>query len=116
MPPMGQRRPDPAERSSLIKYLETELDAAAETAPNPGRTEVFHRLNRSEYRNAVRDLLGLDMDVSGFLPSDDASFGFDNIAGVLKISQSRLGQYLTAARKISRPAVGTPLPAPATYE
>jgi mono/diheme cytochrome c family protein len=116
MPPAGQRRPEASERASLVSYLETELDRAAEASPNPGRTDVFHRLNRAEYRNAVRDLLELDIDVTGYLPSDDASFGFDNIAGVLKISQSRLEQYVTAARKISRAAVGTPLPAAATSQ
>ena len=116
MPPPGRRRPDPADRSKLIAYLETELDRVAEAAPNPGRTEPFHRLNRAEYRNAVRDLLGLDLDLTSFLPSDDPSFGFDNIAGVLKISQSRLEQYLAVARKISRAAIGSSLPVPALYE
>ena len=116
MPPAGQRRPSPAEISSLIAYLEGEFDRAAEVAPNPGRTESFHRLNRAEYRNAVRDLLGLDVDATSFVPADDASFGFDNIAGVLKISPSRLEQYLVAARKISRAAIGALLPSPASYE
>ena len=116
MPPPGRRRPDPADRSKLIEYLETELDRVAEAAPNPGRTEPFHRLNRAEYRNAVRDLLGLDLDLTSLLPSDDPSFGFDNIAGVLKISQSRLEQYLAVARKISRAAIGGSLPVPALYE
>src|SRR5207302_8044436 len=80
MPPAGQRRLEPAERSALIAYLEAELDRAATSSPNPGRTETFHRLNRAEYRNAVRDLLGVEMDVTPFLPSDDASFGCDNMA------------------------------------
>jgi mono/diheme cytochrome c family protein len=108
MPPAGNRRPDPAQQSALIKYLERDLDRQAAASPNPGRTEAFHRLNRAEYRNAVRDLLNLEMDVTAYLPSDDASFGFDNIAGVLKISQSRLEQYLGAARRISRAALGAP--------
>ena len=116
MPPAGQRRPDPADRSKLISYLETELDRIADAAPNPGRTEPFHRLNRAEYRNVVRDLLDLDLDLTAFLPSDDASYGFDNIAGVLRISASRLDQYLTAARKIGRAAIGSPVAAAAAYE
>jgi mono/diheme cytochrome c family protein len=115
MPPAGQRRPAAREQSSLIAYLETALDRAAEASPNPGRTEAFHRLNRAEYRNAVRDLLDVEMDVTPFLPSDDASFGFDNIAGVLKISQSRLEQYLAAAAKISRVAIGSPVSAPDSH-
>ena len=116
MPPAGRRRPDPADRSKLISYLETELDRIAAAAPDPGRTEPFHRLNRAEYRNAVRDLLDLDLDLTAFLPSDDASHGFDNIAGVLKISESRLEQYLAAARKISRAAIGSPVSAAAVNE
>ena len=116
MPPVGQRRPDPADIAAFFSYLEGELDRAAATTPNPGRTEPFHRLNRAEYRNAVRDLIDLDLDVTAFLPSDDASYGFDNIAGVLKISASRLDQYLAAARKISRAAVGSPVAAAAAYE
>ena len=78
--------------------------------PNPGRTEAFHRLNRAEYRNAVRDLLGLDMDVSALLPPDDVSYGFDNIAGVLKMSPTLMERYLVAAQRVSRLAVGTPQP------
>jgi hypothetical protein len=116
MPPAGNRRPAATEYAALISYLETDLDAHAEVAPNPGRTDAFHRLNRAEYRNAVRDLFGLEMDVTSYLPSDDASFGFDNIAGVLKISQSRLEQYLGAARRISRAAIGSPLQTPASSE
>jgi mono/diheme cytochrome c family protein len=116
MPPAGQRRPDSTDRLRLVRYLETKLDRAAETQPNPGRTEAFHRLNRREYQNAVRDLLGVELDVAPLLPADDASFGFDNIAGVLKISQSRLEQYLTAARKISRAALGAPLSMPASAQ
>ena len=116
MPPAGRPRPEPAAQARLIGYLETELDRHWAAAPDPGRTEAFHRLNRAEYRNAVRDLLGLEMDVTPLLPADDASYGFDNIAGVLKISQSRLEQYLTAAGRISRVAIGTPLPSPAAYQ
>ena len=116
MPPAGRRRPDEASRDALVRWLETELDRVAATRPNPGRTEPLHRLNRAEYRNAIRDLLALDVDVTALLPADDASYGFDNIAGALKISQARLEQYLLAAKKISRAAVGSPLPAPVAEE
>ena len=116
MPPPGRRRPAPADRADFIAYLETKLDESAEAAPNPGRTEALHRLNRVEYANAVRDLLGLEMDVTSQLPSDDASFGFDNIAGALQVSESRLEQYLNVARRISRAAVGSRLPTPASHE
>ena len=116
MPPAGRRRPDEATRESLASWLEAELDRAAAAAPNPGRKEAFHRLNRAEYRNAVRDLLAIDVDVAALLPTDDAGYGFDNIAGVLRISQSQLEQYLAAARKISREALGSALPAAAVRE
>ena len=86
MPPAGARRPDQSARAEFLGWLEGELDRAAAAHPNPGRTEPFHRLNRTEYRNAVRDLLALDLDVSSMLPADDSSYGFDNIAGVLKMS------------------------------
>jgi mono/diheme cytochrome c family protein len=116
MPPPGRSRPEPAARAALVGFLETELDRHAAAVPNPGRTEVFHRLNRAEYRNAVRDLLALEMDMTPLLPADDASYGFDNIAGVLKISQSRLEQYLTVARHISRAAIGSGRAGPETHE
>ena len=116
MPPAGRRRPADAVRATLATWLESELDRAAAAHPNPGRKEPFHRLTRAEYRNAVRDLLALDVDVASLLPADDASYGFDNIAGVLRISQSQLEQYLSAARKISREALGGELPAPAVTE
>ena len=93
-------------------WLESELDRNAAARPNPGRTEPFHRLNRAEYRNAVRDILDLDVDVASLLPADDVSYGFDNIAGVLKMSPTLMERYLAAAQKVSRLAVGTPLPAP----
>src|SRR5690606_35560937 len=110
MPPADAPRPSPEARLELAGWLERELDAAAEANPNPGRTEPFHRLNRTEYRNAVRDLLALDVDVSELLPADDASYGFDNIAGVLKLSPTLLERYLTAADEVSRLAVGTGSP------
>ena len=79
--------------------------------PDPGRTDTFRRLNRTEYQNAVRDLLGLDVDVTALLPRDDASYGFDNV-GAVSLSPTLLERYLSAARKVSRLAVGSPLPAP----
>jgi Protein of unknown function (DUF1592)/Protein of unknown function (DUF1588)/Protein of unknown function (DUF1587)/Protein of unknown function (DUF1585)/Protein of unknown function (DUF1595) len=106
MPPGGRPRPDEAAYKSLISYLETSLDRAAETRPDPGRTQALHRLNRAEYRNAVRDLLALDLDVSTLLPADDVSYGFDNIAGVQRMSPTLMERYLAAAQKISSVAVG----------
>jgi hypothetical protein len=112
MPPVGVPRPDNATHEAFVRSIERELDRAAAADPNPGRTEAFHRLNRAEYRNAVRDLLGVDVNVAALLPPDDASYGFDNIAGVLKMSPTLLERYLAAAQKISRIAVGTPPPSP----
>ena len=108
MPPAPRPRPDEATYARFIARLETELDAVAAADPNPGRTEAFHRLNRAEYRNVVRDLLALDVDVAELLPADDGSYGFDNIAGVLGVSPTLLERYLSAAKKVSRLAVGSP--------
>ena len=108
MPPAPRPRPDAATYVRVIARLESELDAAAAADPNPGRTEAFHRLNRAEYRNVVRDLLALDVDVAELLPADDGSYGFDNIAGVLGVSPTLLERYLSAARQVSRLAVGNP--------
>jgi mono/diheme cytochrome c family protein len=113
MPPPGAPRPDEPAFDALVTHLETALDRAAAAAPNPGRTETFHRLNRTEYRNAIRDLLGLDVDVAALLPRDDASFGFDNV-GVGELSPTLLERYLAAAQKVSRLAVGSPLLSPAS--
>ncbi len=107
MPPLGMPRPDRASMDSLAASIETSLDRAAAAAPNPGRP-VLHRLNRTEYANAIRDLLALDVDPSAMLPTDDASFGFDNIASVLGVSPALLERYLLASAKISRLAVGDP--------
>ena len=112
MPPAGAPRLDRTARAAFLGWLEGELDRLAAARPNPGRTEPFHRLNRTEYRNAIRDLLALDIDVSAMLPADDASYGFDNIAGVLKMSPTLMEQYLAAAHRVSRLAVGAPAPAP----
>jgi mono/diheme cytochrome c family protein len=111
MPPMGRPRPDEAGYNGLVSYLTTELDGAAAAHPNPGRTDAVHRLNRTEYQNAIRDLLALDVDITSMLPKDDASFGFDNI-GSGSFSATLLERYLAAAQKVSRLAVGTPLKSP----
>jgi hypothetical protein len=107
MPPQGMPRPDENTKYALVNYLETSLDRAAAVQPNPGRAPL-HRLNRTEYGNAVRDLLGVDTDVTALLPADDESDGFDNIADVLKVSPSLLEQYLAASSKIAALAVGDP--------
>jgi hypothetical protein len=112
MPPAGRPRPDAAAHDAFVNWIESALDRAAAAHPNPGRTETFHRLNRAEYRNVVRDLLDLDVNVDALLPPDDASYGFDNMAGVLKMSPTLMERYLAAAQKISRLAVGTPPPFP----
>jgi mono/diheme cytochrome c family protein len=106
MPPAGRPRPDKATYAALTSYLESAIDKDADAHPNPGRTDTIHRLNRAEYRNAVRDLLALDIDVASLLPTDDMSYGFDNIAGVLKFTPSLLDRYMAAARQVSRVAVG----------
>ena len=106
MPPGGRPRPDQATYKALTTYLETSLDNVAQRSPNPGRTESLHRLNRVEYRNAVRDLLGLDVDVGAMLPADDSSYGFDNIAAVQRMSPTLMERYVAAAREISSIAVG----------
>ncbi len=112
MPPAGVPHPDKPARAAFLNWIEGELDRVAAARPNPGRTEPFHRLNRTEYRNAVRDLLALDIDVSSMLPADDSSYGFDNIAGVLKMSPTLMEQYLAAAHRVSSLAVGAVPPAP----
>ncbi|MDE0829401.1 MAG: DUF1592 domain-containing protein [Vicinamibacterales bacterium] len=110
MPPAPRPRPDAQTYEDFTVWLETQLDRAALAHPDPGRTDTFHRLNRSEYHNVVRDLLALDVDVRELLPADDGSYGFDNIAGVLGMSPTLLERYLSAAKKISRLAVGRPAP------
>ena len=93
------------------RVVRSGLDRVAAARPDPGRTAPLHRLNRAEYRNAVRDLLALEVDVDALLPADDSSYGFDNIASALRMSQSLLERYLAAARTVSRLAVGSPPPA-----
>jgi hypothetical protein len=107
MPPVGSRRPDQSTYANAIHSLTDRLDRAAALHPNPGHP-VLHRLNRAEYANAIRDLLGLDVDVASLLPADDSAFGFDNVADVLNTSPALLQAYLAAARKISAVAVGNP--------
>ena len=105
MPPPTAPQPPKATFTTLSSWLETSLDQYAAAHPNPGRVAV-HRLNRTEYQNSIRDLLSLDIDASEMLPGDDAAFGFDNIADMLKVSAESLDSYLTAANKVSRIAVG----------
>jgi mono/diheme cytochrome c family protein len=107
MPPAGGPQPDQAAVDSVVGWLEETLDAAAEEHPNPGNV-VLHRLNRTEYANAVRDLFGLEIDAPSLLPKDDESDGFDNVANVLKVSPSFLDQYIAAAGEVSRLALGDP--------
>jgi hypothetical protein len=105
MPPLGVRRPDEATYHALVESLGTALDRAAASHPDPGRSLV-RRLNRAEYANAIRDLLGLDVDAALLLPPDDSAYGFDNVAEVLNVSPVLQERYLSAARKISALAVG----------
>ncbi len=112
MPPVGRKeRPDDATYDATVRSLETLLDKAAAAHPNPGRTATIRRLTRTEYRNAVRDLLALEIDVAALLPADESSYGFDNVT-VGDLSPTLLDRYLSAAEKISRLAVGRPSRSP----
>ena len=116
MPPPGMPRPDPQTTDAFVSALEGQLDHEAALHPNPGRTEALHRLNRAEYKNAVRDLLGLDVDTATLLPPDDADTqGLDNNATLLSVSPALLERYLIVARRVSRQAMGLP-PAGAVTE
>ncbi|MDE0124812.1 MAG: DUF1592 domain-containing protein [Bryobacterales bacterium] len=106
MPPQGMPRPDEATYDALVVELSQSLDDHAENHPNAGRERVFRRMNRTEYRNSIRDMLALDVDVHSLLPRDDSSHGFDNITG--EVSPTLLERFLAAARRISRLATGTP--------
>ena len=112
MPPPRRPRPDPADYAAAADYLEGAIDAAWAAAPRPGRGSAVHRLNRTEYANAVRDLFALDVDVASLLPGDETADGsFDNFADVLTISRAHLERYLSVARQVTRLAVGLPPPA-----
>ena len=113
MPPAGRPRPAAAEYDALADHLENALDAAWNARPNPGRPAV-QRLNRSEYVNAVRDLLALEVDGRALLPADESGYGFDNIGDVLSVSPVLLERYILAAARISRWALGDPTLPPAT--
>ena len=102
MPPPGMPQPSATERSALLHSLETMLDAVR---ANPGRTDTLRRLNRTEYQNAIRDLLALEIDATSMLPADESGFGFDNV-NVGDLSPALLNRYISAAQKISRLAVG----------
>jgi mono/diheme cytochrome c family protein len=104
-PPTVRARPNPQIVEAFVSHLETALDRAAIANPNPGRAPV-HRLNRAEYSNAIRDLLAVDVRPGDWLPVDDSGYGFDNIAAVLSTSPALLDRYMSAARKVSRLAVG----------
>jgi mono/diheme cytochrome c family protein len=107
MPPAGLPRPAREATDGLVNWLETTLDRAAAVNPDPGRPLV-HRLNRVEYANAIRDLLALDVDSATLLPTDDSSYGFDNIADALGVSPALMERYLSASDKISALAIGDP--------
>jgi mono/diheme cytochrome c family protein len=111
MPPLGEERPDEATYDSIAAQLEAALDREAAARPQPGRSDVFRRLTRTEYQNAIRDLLALEIDASALLPNDEPSHGFDNIT-VGTLSPTLLERYVTAAQKIARLAVGTPRKTP----
>ena len=107
MPPVTAKRPERLASQAFATWLETELDRSAGLKPNPG-APLLHRLNRTEYANAIRDLLALEVDVSNLLPADDSSYGFDNIASALGMSPVLMERYLSASGKISRMAIGDP--------
>src|SRR5262245_35575531 len=105
MPPPNMLQPPKADRLTLATWLETSLDAASAANPNPGRTETLRRLNRTEYQNAIRDLLALDVDAGSLLPADESGQGYDNVI-VGDLSPTLLDRYISAAQKISGLAVG----------
>jgi mono/diheme cytochrome c family protein len=106
MPPPNVPQPSAADRRAMLAWLETSLDAAAAAKPNPGRTETLRRLNRTEYQNAIRDLLALDIDAASLLPADESGYGFDNVI-LGDLSPTLLNRYISAAQRISRLAVGS---------
>ncbi len=105
MPPLGKPRPDERNYETFVAALEAELDRMAAVRPDPGRTPTLRRLNRTEYQNAIRDLLTLNVDAAALLPADEANHGFDS-APLGDLTPTLLDRYLTAAQKISRSAIG----------
>src|SRR5437016_11248024 len=105
MPPQGMPRPNDATYEALTVALENELDRAAAQKPKLSTAGV-HRLNRTEYANAIRELVGLDIDPAIYLPADDASYGFDNVESGLQVSPALVEGYVSAAAKLSRLALG----------
>jgi hypothetical protein len=116
MPPGGEKMPDSTTRAAFINWMEERLDAAAAAHPDPGYVGL-QRLNRKEYGNAVRDLLGIEIDAAGLLPRDEPREGFDNVAAALNVTPSFLDQYISAARVVVVQAMGNKdaLPAATTY-
>jgi len=113
MPPANAPQPSATDRTALVSWLESSLDAAAAAHPNPGRTDTLRRLNRTEYQNAIRDLLSLDIDATSLLPPDDSGHGFDNVT-VGDLSPVLLDRYISTAQKISRLAIGGAQSSPET--
>ena len=111
MPPPEEVRPSGRKYDAFVALLAGSLDRAAAEKPEPGRTAAFRRLTRTEYQNAIRDLLALDIDAAALLPNDESSHGFDNLT-VGDLSPTLLDRYITAAQKISRLAVGSPSRSP----
>jgi hypothetical protein len=107
MPPAGELRPFTRQYASIVSLLTDSLDRAAAASPDPGRTATFRRLTRTEYQNAIRDLLALDIDAAALLPKDESSLGFDNVT-VGDLSPTLLDRYITASQRVSRLAVGRP--------
>ena len=105
MPPPNMPQPSAEDRGALLSWLETSLDKAAAAKPNPGRTETLRRLNRTEYQNAIRDLLSVDVDAASLLPADESGHGFDNVT-VGDLPPALLDRYISAAQKISALAIG----------
>ena len=106
MPPPNVPQPSMDDRRALLSWLETSLDKAAAAKPNPGRTETLRRLNRTEYQNAIRDLLSVDIDAASLLPADESGHGFDNVT-VGDLPPALLDRYISAAQKISALAIGS---------
>jgi hypothetical protein len=106
MPPPNMPQPSMEDRRALLSWLEASLDKAAAAKPNPGRTETLRRLNRTEYQNAIRDLLSVDIDAASLLPADESGHGFDNVT-VGDLPPALLDRYISAAQKISALAIGS---------